>query len=339
MDKLVLFTETDLKSLLKKRSGESKFGEHIKLLSNVTDIYEQLKNLDVDYVIFGIPEDAGVFANHRNTGTSRTWYAVLKILLNIQSNRFTRANKILLLGHLDCDFHQKRIQNLKPSNKNDINKARKIVSKIDKQVTELVFKIVESGKTPIIIGGGHNNAYGNIKGTSLALNKLINAINFDSFANFKTEEGRHNNNGFTYAKSDGFLNNYFIFGLHENYIPENVLKIIAANSTISFHSFESIMVRKEQKFKTAIKHAAAFVNKQPFGIEIDCNAIKEIPNTMQFANGFSISRARTFINFFGKQPNATYLHICEALANTESEAKVGNQITQLITDFIKAHGD
>ena len=88
MEKLVLFTKSDLKSLVNKRPDESKFGEHVKFLSNVQGIYEQLQTLDVQYVIFGIPEDIGVFANHGKTGTYKAWKAAIKILLNTQQSHF-----------------------------------------------------------------------------------------------------------------------------------------------------------------------------------------------------------------------------------------------------------
>jgi formiminoglutamase len=42
------------------------------------------------------------------------------------------------------------------------------VKKIDKDVSHIIFNIIKLGKIPIIIGGGHNNAYGNIKGSALA---------------------------------------------------------------------------------------------------------------------------------------------------------------------------
>lgn len=57
--------------------------------------------MDVAYVIFGLLEVVGVFANLVKIGTSKAWEATLKILLNIQSNQFTKANNILILGHLD----------------------------------------------------------------------------------------------------------------------------------------------------------------------------------------------------------------------------------------------
>lgn len=338
MDKLILFSQTQLDLLLIKRPGESKFGEHVKLLPNVTDIYEQLKYLDVDYVIFGISEDIGEFANSGNTGTSRVWNAVLKNLLNIQSNCFTHAKRVLIFGNLNFDSYNEKLKNLKQSNKKDIAKARKLVSKIDKHVTELVFKIVEAGKIPIVVGGGHNNAYGNIKGTSLALKKPINVVNFDSHSNFCTEDGRHSGNGFTYAKSEGFLNNYYIFGLHEDNISDDIFKIIGANKTIDYSSFEAIIVRKSLKFGAALKKALEHVNSKPYGIEIDCSAIQNAPSINQSPSGFNVNKTRTFVDYFGKHENVTYLHISEAAPhNLETEKQVGKLITYLITDFIRAH--
>ena len=93
MDKLVLFNNSELNKLLNKRTGESKFGEHVTLLASISNIYDELKNLDVTHVILGLPEDVGVFANHGITGTYNTWNTVIKFLLNIQNNQFTKANR------------------------------------------------------------------------------------------------------------------------------------------------------------------------------------------------------------------------------------------------------
>ena len=167
MDKLVLFNNTTRNKLINKRSGESKFGEHVQMLTSISNIYEQLNNLDVTYVIIGFSEDVGVFANYGKTGASKAWDSFIEVLLNIQSNDFTKANKVLLLGHLDFTEELSNIAKLNQSKKKDIQKARAIVKNIDTHVTHSIHQIVLAGKKPIIIGGGHNNAYGNIKGTSL----------------------------------------------------------------------------------------------------------------------------------------------------------------------------
>ena len=337
MDKLVLFNNATLNKLLNKRSGESKFGQHVQTLTSISNIYEQLKSLDVKYVILGLPEDVGVFANLGNIGTSKAWDVTLKILLNIQSNAFIKANKVLVLGHLDFSNELLEASKLKNSKKKDVLKARKIVEGIDASVSNIIHQIVLANKTPIIIGGGHNNAYGNIKGTSLALGKPINVINFDAHSDFRDEEGRHSGNGFSYAFAEGFLGNYFIFGLHENYTSNAIFKTLDESKNIKYNTFEALEIRKELKFKKELKNASKHISDSEFGIEIDCDAIQNIPSSAQTPSGFSVNKTRFFLNYFAKHKNATYLHICEAAPTKKTASQVGKLIAYLITDFIKAN--
>ena len=337
MDNLVLFNKNDLKNLLNNRQGESKFGKHIHYLSNFNTIYDDIFNLDVTHVIFGIKEDIGVFANYGKIGASKAWDATLKSLLNIQSNAFTKANKVLVLGFLDYSNTLEKLKELDQNNEKHILKARKRVAKIDLDVSELVYQIIKAGKIPIIIGGGHNNAYGNIKGTSLALKNSVNAINFDAHSDYRAEEGRHSGNGFSYAHHDGFLNRYFVFGLHENYTSDLIFKKLDKNKLIQFNTYEAIEIRRELKFDEELQRASEFIAKSSFGIEIDCDAIKNIPSSAMTPSGFSTNKVRRFINYFGKHENAKYLHICEAAPTPETESQVGKLITYLITDFIRAN--
>lgn len=337
MEKLILFNNTKLNKLLTKRSGESKFGEHIKILSSPSHIYEQLQNLDVTHVVFGIPEDIGVFANHGKSGASEAWNATLKILLNIQSNNFTKANSVLILGHLDFTAELLEVSKLNQNKKSDIKKARKIVEHIDSHVTHIMQLIISSGKKAIVIGGGHNNAYGNIKGTSLALKKCVNAVNFDAHSDFRPQEGRHSGNGFSYAFAEGFLKNYYIFGLHENYTSNKILETLSETKHLDFSTFEYIEIKEKLSFNDAMYKALNHVSHKPFGIEIDCDAIANIPSSAMTPSGFTVNQTRQFVSYFANHKNATYLHICEAAPKKKTANQVGKLITYLITDFIKAH--
>lgn len=339
MKNLVLLSDNDCKRFTNIRKGETKFGENIQYLSNPNTIYEDLTSLDVDYVIFGISESIGVIANQGNTGTEKAWNAALSTLLNIQSNVFISPKRILILGHLDYSEIHNELKDPSLKKKQRIAKAKKQVEIIDADVTHLVYSIVKSGNIPIVIGGGHNNAYGTIKGTSLALNKPINSINFDAHHDFRALEGRHSGNGFSYAHSEGFLKNYFIFGLHENYVSDSNLETLNTTSGLSFNTFESIAVRNELKFKTELKTGQAHVCNTNFGIEIDCDAIQNIPSSAMTPSGFSVNKARQFVTFMAKNKNASYLHICEAASTKKSTTQVGKLITYLITDFIKAHNE
>lgn len=335
MENLVLFTSKDRDKLLKARKGETKFGEHIQFVSNLTNIYDDIVTLDVDYIIFGLAEDIGVYANYGKTGTYKAWEATLNTLLNIQSNRFTKAKRVLILGHLDYS-NKRGLTKLEPSKKN-ISKARTIVESIDTDVTYIVASIIRAGKTPIIIGGGHNNAYGNIKGAALALNKKVNVINLDAHTDFREEEGRHSGNGFSYAFAEGFLNRYFIFGLHENYTSEKLFKTLKKLKQVRYNTCEALEVRNELDFNLELETALNHISDKNFGIEIDCDAIEDIPSSAMTPSGFDVRQARQFVNYFAKQQEVCYLHICEARPTKKSVAKIGKFITYLITDFIRAN--
>lgn len=337
MNKLVVFNNSDLSRLLNIRPFESKFGERVNILPEICNIYEYIETLDVDYVLVGLPEDIGVFANLGNRGTSETWETTLKNLLNVQKNEFTNPERVLILGYLDFEKELKKISTLDRTIDKQLAKSRKIVSKIDKHVSHLIYSIIKAGKKPIIIGGGHNNAYGNIKGAALASNSSINVINFDAHTNFRLEEGRHSGNAFTYAFTEGFLKNYYIFGLHESYISNTILKTINKLKHVNFSSYEDMEVKQNTSFKKELQNALNLFADQPFGIELDCKAIENISSNIMSPGGFSLKKARQFVHYFGKRKHVQYLHICEASPTEENIDQIGKLITYLITDFISAN--
>lgn len=331
MKHLNLFTQKELKSLLNSRKGETKFGEHVRLLSNLNNIYDSIKDLDVKYVIFGIEEDYGVLANNGKSGTYKCWSAVKKTLINLQSNVYTHPNEVLILGSL-C--YTNLIQEKKLASTKSLKMT---VELIDKDVSFLVSEIVRAGKIPIAIGGGHNNAYGMIKGTALALNQAISAINIDAHTDFRPEEGRHSGNGFSYAFDEGFLKKYFILGLHENYTSKGILSSIEKLKRVNFCSYEAIEIRSEVKLKTALKLAKDHCNTK-FGLEIDCDAIENIPSSAASPSGFSIKQVRRMTHYFGSSKEICYLHICEAIPSKKNATQVGKMISYIITDFMRAYG-
>lgn len=335
MDKLVLFDISTRNKILNKRSGKSKFGQHIQILTGISNIYEQLITLDVTHVILGVPEHISVFKKNNKTSDIKAWEATLKVLLNIENNQFTKANKILILGHLDFSDEQLIISKLNTSKKKDLIKAKEIVTIIDEYVTHLIHQIVLAGKKPIIIGGGYNNAYGNVKGASLALGHPINVINFNSHSGFE-EEGRQNENAFSYAYTEGFISNYFVFGLHENDNSKKVFSTFEKLKPIAYNTFDALEIRKELKFKKELDRALNHISESNFGMEINCNAIENISSNNMTPSGFSVNKTRQFINYFAKHKHATYLHICEASPTKKTATQVGKLITYLITDFTKA---
>ena len=343
MEKLVPFTINDLAKVTNFRSGEVKFGEKMLTVPKNTDASAFLYSCDAKYVLFGIPEDIGVRANYGRTGAASAWESAIKSIANIQHNRFCKGSHLLVLGQLNVSEEMAESQQLDYNTDDDRKRLNQLVHKIDKEVSHIVCKIVKAGKIPIIIGGGHNNAYGNIKGSALAFGKPVNAINFDAHSDFRILEGRHSGNGFSYAYEEGFLNRYFIFGLHENYTSKSVLDSLKKiDDRVKFNTYDEIQIRKQKKFEPEMNSALEFIKEDRFGIEIDLDAIPNIASSAMTLSGFSIEKLRQFIYFFGNNQNAAYLHICEGapeLGEEKNNHLIGKLIGYLVTDFVKANSE
>ena len=119
------------------------------------------------------------------------------------------------------------------------------------------------------------------------------------------------------------MKNYFVFGLHENYTSDKLLKTLKKFKFIEYNTFETIEIRKELKLKAEMQRALSHIESSPFGIEIDCDAIENIPSSAKTPSGFSVNKTRAFVSFFAKHENARYLHICEAAPTKKTAQQVG----------------
>ncbi len=340
MEHLIRLSEEELHQITASRKGETKFGERILTVPDDVSVDDFLRNSDAKFVLFGVPEDVGVRANFGRAGTASAYNNALKSLVNIQHNRYAKGYDLIVLGNIDTSLFQEKSKGLNPDTKEDLKELRNLVCQIDKEVSHLISIIVKNDKIPIVIGGGHNNSYGIIKGSALAKAYPINTINFDAHTDFRALEGRHSGNGFSYAYEEGFLNKYFIFGIHENYTSKGILQRIKENqSRIKYNTYEQIAVRKEKSFSEELDMALEFISDTNFGIEIDLDSVENLPSSAMTLSGFSIEKLRRFLHVFASDSNASYLHICEGapeLSDEKNPNLVGKLIAYLITDFIKA---
>jgi formiminoglutamase len=332
MSILKIYSEKDISSYVKNRAGETKFGEKVGFVKTLED----LKNHTAKFVLLGIPEDIGVRANYGNPGTSKAWEAALGSLLNIQHNDLVNAENTILLGEIDCETQMKQAATISKKENHYAEELGEIVTQIDHEISQVIKTIVEAGKFPIVVGGGHNNSYGNLKGTSQAIGKPINCINFDAHTDFRALEHRHSGNGFSYAFEDGFLDKYFIFGLHRNYTSEAIFNSMEENSErIKFNLFEDISIKQKLSFSEALKDAENFCCNENFGIELDMDAIEMMGSSAMSPSGFTLTEARQFVSRFSKNKNARYLHICEGSPSAEVfPNQVGKAIGYLVSDSL-----
>ena len=335
---LNLFSANQRDALTATRKGETKAGEKITLLSSL----EELGNISSPFVLIGLKEDIGIRANLGQAGAANAWDYALPSLLNVQENRFFSGSNLCIAGSLDFSDLMQEAANLKPTNDKELERLRELTAEMDEIVSAVVEKVVSSGKTPILIGGGHNNAFGNIKGTSQALSRPLNILNIDPHTDYRAEEGRHSGNGFRYARSGKFMERYAVFGLHEGYNSENVLKEFDHNPELNYLTYESLLTQTFEEKDRHFKNVLQWLGTGPAGLELDLDALSYFPVSALNPSGFTLTEVRHYIRTASALKQPAYFHICEGSpgrAHSENERQLlGKSIAYLITDFIKSYG-
>ncbi len=327
MIQLHIQSKEALQSIIAKRTGETKLGETLHCCYSIDDI----KKSDAYYVLFGIAEDIGVHANFGKPGASKAWKTFLHAFVNIQENKYNSGDNILILGHISVTPDTEITSQTPKEVLGDI------VKRIDNKVAQVVKNIIDAGKFPIIIGGGHNNAYGNIKGASHALGNAINAINIDAHTDLRHLDYRHSGNSFSYALYNSeipFLDKYVVYGLHKNYTPQYIFDLFEKHpEQLKYYCIEDLWDKRKQieQFQIGLD----FVKKEPFGVELDCDAIAHFPSSAKSPLGFDLDVVLQCIAYAASQKKCTYFHICEAAPTKKTRTQVGKALSYLVTDFIR----
>ncbi len=308
------YSKSSINSFLSIREGETKIGQ--------TCQFDYLNN-DSKYVILGISEDIGPQSNLGFSGSNNAFKSFIARFVNMQDNRFLSGNSICILGEIKSNDLFESIET-----------GRKLISELDEFVKSIVEPIILSGKIPIVIGGGHNNAYPLIWASSLAKKESINVINLDPHADCRALEGRHSGNPFSYAKHNQYLDHYSVLGLHQQYNNETMYEYLEANN-FNFTFFEDYLFNN-RSLTQDIEHFAHVSFNKSIGVELDLDTIAFMPSSAFTPSGFTVNDARKYIHTIAKHKNISYLHLPEGAPSTLKEEKiVGKTLAYLVSDFIK----
>ena len=314
----VKFTRTDISKMTAVREGECKVGQTIC-------IYEDLDQFDGKYVVIGVEESVGPQANLGFSGAENGFSAFLSRFLNVQSNRFFSGNDVLLYGVFKLE-----------SIIDAIDEKRKLISELDSVLISHLELIYNKGCIPILIGGGHNNAYPLMKAFSNIRAVGLNVINCDPHADYRLLEGRHSGNSFSYAKSEGVLNYYKVVGLHQSYNSEEMLSRMEVDGC-DFTFFDDYITG----VGSLIDDVKAFVIKNKgldFGVELDLDAVKGMPSSAFSFSGISVEEARSYLICLAQESKVAYLHLPEgAPMDRREDVIVGKTLAYFVTDFIKSN--
>lgn len=305
---------------LYKRDGEVRLGEMIRYRTADSDAWKTAR-----YHILGIIEDLGPQLNGGFPGSNKGFEAFISRFLNIQSNSFLFGTEICLHGTIEPSR-----EITSPKNEH--------IDDLDILVADWAKEVVASGGIPIVIGGGHNNAFGLIHGASQALNAKIAVTNLDPHADVRKTGERHSGNPFSTAHEKQILEKYSVLGLHQSYNNQFILDYL--NEMNAWSSYFEDWIDEPEKFRSDIQYVSRSYRFHPVGIELDMDAVAFMPSSAFTPSGITVEQARYYIRKMASLKNVCYLHLPEAAPSTETEVKsVGKTLGYLVADFIKCNSN
>jgi formiminoglutamase len=312
----VQFPDEILQELwLTKRDGEIRIGQNCAF-RNTTDSWKEKK-----FHILGVKEDIGPRLNGGKGGSHLAFDSFISRFLAVQSNQFLSGNSICVHGFIHSKESITSISNTH-------------VDDLDCLVSEWISEVVRSKGVPIVIGGGHNNAYPIIKGVSEAVNQPISVVNLDPHADTRALEGRHSGNPFSYAYEYGFLKQYSVLGLHESYNNQFILDRL--HEMKAFFTFYESWLEKPFLFQADIDKVYDSHFQDLMGVELDMDAIAYMPSSAISPSGITVDQARIYVRKMASLEKVCYLHLPEAAPKNEmEELVVGKTLTYLVIDFVK----
>ncbi len=338
MQHLIPFTAQQCQKLVSLRDGETKLAQTVHSCSaktTLTDTLVSAKSNQVRFAIIGIGEDIGPRANLGRGGATDAFDSAMTQFLNLQSNRFLSGKECLILGQIET-------RDLQLPEGTDAEALRRNVDRLDERVISLVSQVMAAGLEPIIIGGGHNNAYGLLMSAKLTHKKKVAAVNLDPHSDFRPREGRHSGNGFSYAAASGALGYYHVLGLHELKNSEETLDQLTTFGG-HWHTLQSIWVRREITLESALKEIITKLNdsQMPVALELDLDAIINMPSSASTAAGIPLMDALYYVSSVARNTPCSYFHLAEAspgchVAGIDAGYReTGQSISELIYSYIQ----
>jgi formiminoglutamase len=306
------YTRKEINALTNKRDFETKIGEF-------------LVDVDLaDVVILGISESIGPKANLGKSGSENAFSAFLSCFMNMQYNRFSNSKSIALLGEVVCAV----------SDDLPILEYRNYVSRLDDFIYKILSNYLIGNQLLIVVGGGHNNTYPLLK-YSYEHHGKINVLNLDPHADYRSLEGRHSGNGFSYAFHDGFILKYSVLGMHRNYNSEAILDALDKDG--HYYSFFEDWITGERNLTSETEKVICeymqFNNR--IGLELDLDSIAFMPTSAFTPSGISVEGARKYISNVVATLPVAYVHLPEGAPQSPSEARVvGKTLAYLVMDAI-----
>lgn len=304
----------------------TRFGE--KRLGEIIPFGDQA--LKCKYAIIGVEEDIGVIANNGVGGANTLWAPFLKALVNIPYNDHSAALNIGVYAVVSW-----KTEALQHARTVSITELNNWVSLHDEAMLEVINTCLAHDCIPIVVGGGHNNAYPLIKALSQKLGKPIDVVNFDQHADLRALEGRHSGNSFSYAIDEGYLAKYGIWGLNKYTNNQTIIDKVSSMANVTGAYYQDLRLEPQlmDVFKRFISPMETVI-----GLEIDCDSIDGFNSSAAAVDSWTIKEMNHFIQALRAEKQLHYINLTEAAMQLDDgriDPMIGRKVLSVLIKCIE----
>jgi len=325
---------SSIRAMTSPREGEVRLGERVGVADAAGTLPEGTR-----VAVLGVPEDVGVRANLGRPGARRMWRTFLPRFLNMQSNAFLDGAHVAIAGNVDVRDVRRSVRGVDPGTGGPkartaaLAALRDATARIDERVAHVVEGLRRQGAVPVVVGGGHNNAFGVLAGCARARGAPVGCVNVDLHADLRPLEGRHSGNGFTAARAAGHLGRYAVLGLAEAFAMQAIVDAIARDPETVAVTFES-MLRGQSTLASMAAAGVAHVAGAPATLELDLDAVAQAPASAAAASGFTAAEFRAIAMRVAAGINLQAVHVAEGAPGRGPwpDEMLGKLVAELVRD-------
>ena len=335
-------TQSVALSQIRQRDGEQKLAQTADFCASGESWQAALARTKAAVVVLGIPSDIGVRSNFGKPGCANLWAAARAKFLAMQDNAALRGHSLLMLGEIAVEDVMSKAATLDATRAVDLAALHALVCEVDERVAAVAQEIVKSDKLLVAVGGGHENAFGIIKGLSQATSRGISCINIDAHADLRQDTGRNSGNAFSAARREKFLERYCVVGLQEPFVNDAMWEQLCNEKDLRAITLEKLLglfpfgrVWPHAPHIAAMEEAAKFAKKRPLALEMDLDAITGVAASAPTTAGLAVEEVREMLRYIGARRDVSTFHICEGIADETDSRGVGALTALLMSDVIK----
>lgn len=269
--------------------------------------------LATTFVLIGVPDDRGVAANNGRVGAKEGPLAFRQALERLPGDLPLSDAGDIVLAPTNRETHER--------------------------LAGRVAEVMAAGDFPLVIGGGHDNTYGGVKGVAQS-GQRVGVVNIDAHLDLRPAEPSGDvNSGTPFRRliEDALVRGSDVveFGYQPHVTSPDLLSFAKAAAVPCWSWFDVRTPDPREHFLRLVQGLAQRCEAVAVTLDLDSIVATEAPGVSAPATlGFSAAEAVALLQLAAQEPRVRYLDLMELNPTYDIDARTARLAATLVWHFI-----